>query len=276
MIYSCFQLEADGPVAHLRLNRPEHFNSMIPAFWSELPQAVAAVEQSGKARVLVISSTGKHFTAGMDLAVFQGDSAVCTRTALDREQLRKLILSLQDSFSCLEHCRIPVIAAIQGGCIGAGVDMVSACDLRYATSSAFFTIQEINIGMMADLGTLQRLPKLIPEGIVRELSYTGDRLSAQRASQLGLVNDVFETQEEMLARCLAVAGKIAEHPPLAIAASKEAITYARDHSLADSLRQAASWQAAILDMSHVAESVKARKEQRLPSFENLHPVRGRL
>lgn len=276
MTYSCFQLSLDGGVAHLRLNRPEKLNSMIPAFWVELPQAVAEVEQSGEARVLLISSTGKHFTAGMDLSVFQSDSIVGGETPLDREHLRRLILSLQNAFNCLEQCRLPVIAAVQGGCIGGGVDMVCACDLRYATASAFFSIQEINLGMMADLGTLQRLPKLIPEGIVRELAYTGDRLSAERARVLGLVNDLFETEEQMLEQAMAVARKIAEHPPLAIAATKEAITYVRDHSIADALRQAATWQAAIFSQSDLAESFQSKKEDRLPVFGNLRPLKTGL
>ena len=276
MGYSCFELEIEDGIAHLRLSRPDQLNSMIPAFWTELPSAVAELNAREGTRVIVLSSTGRHFTSGMDLSVFKEGSQLKTDTSLDRERLRSLILNLQDSFNCLERSRVPVMAAIQGGCIGGGVDLVCACDLRYATSTAFFCIQEINIGIMADLGTLQRLPKLIPEGIVRELAYTGDRMPADRAKACGLVNEVFETQEKMLEQVMTVARKIAGRSPLAIAASKEAISYVRDHSVADALQRTADWQAAIFDRGHLLESVQASQEKREPSFPDLYPATAGL
>ncbi|HEY9787389.1 MAG TPA: enoyl-CoA hydratase-related protein [Candidatus Obscuribacterales bacterium] len=276
MVYTCFTLETDGPTAHLKLNRPEKLNSMIPEFWAELPEAVGAVEKMSAARVLVISSTGKHFSAGMDLSVFQTEDLIATDTAAERECLRRLILVLQETFNRLERCRVPVIAAIQGGCIGAALDMAAACDIRYCTESAYFVIQEINLAMMADLGSLQRLPRLIPEGIVRELAFTGDKLDARRAQQLGLVNSVFKSQPEMLEAAIALAKRISERAPLAVSASKEALNYLRDHGVADGLHYAASLQAAIFDRAQVVESYNAQKEKRAPQFANLAPARTSL
>ncbi len=273
MTYKCFSTEISDGVGHLRMIRADELNSMIPEFWSELPQAIEELEASPGVRVIVISSMGRHFTSGMDLKVFQTGNNLSTSTALEREKLRRLVLKLQDSFTCLESCRVPVIAAIQGGCIGAGVDMVSACDMRYATSDSFFCIQEINLAMMADLGTLQRLPKLIPDGIARELAYTGDRLPAERASSLGLVNGVFGDQNEMISKVLEVAKSIAERSPLAVSASKAAINYARDHSVSDALNHAADVQAAIFDGQHLHECFKAKTEKREPIFPDLLPTR---
>ena len=270
MTYKCFDLEVGKGIAHLRFSRPDALNSMIPEFWRELPLAVDELERAAGVRVIVISSTGRHFCSGMDLSVFQGGANLSTGTALDRERMRRLVLKLQESFNCLEECRVPVIAAVQGGCIGAGVDMVSACDFRYATTSAFFCIQEVNLAMMADLGTLQRLPRLIPEGIARELAYTGDRLDAERAKTCGLVNETFNSEPAMLEHVMSVAKRIAVQSPLAVASSKAAMNYARDHSISDSLRQAAELQAACFDTEQLQECMQAKKEKREPVFPDLH------
>lgn len=276
MSYHCFELEVKEGVAHLRLNRAEEFNSMIPQFWQELPVALADLDGSEGTRVIVISSAGKHFSSGMDLSVFKDSQSLNTKTAVDRERLRRLVLKLQNCFSCLERSRVPVIAAIQGACIGAAVDMITACDMRYATSSAYFCIQEINLAMMADLGTLQRLPRLIPDGIARELAFTGDRLPADRAKALGLVNEVFDDDEEMMRHVMDVARRIGARSPLAVAASKAAINFSRDHSVDDSLRQAADLQAGIFDTSQIQECMKAKSEKREPAFPNLHPDTVRI
>ena len=173
---------------------------------------------------------------------------------------------MQATFTKLETLRMPVIAAIQGGCIGGAVDMVSACCIRYATPQTFFCIQEINIGMVADVGTLQRLPKLIPMGVVKELAYTGRRMPAQKALGYGLVNEVFETPEAMLAAALQCAQEIASKPPVAIWGTKQAVNYARDHSVDDSLRQMGWLQGAIWSNQHVRESVTAMKQKRAGDF----------
>ncbi len=235
---------------------------MQPVFWRELTEIVSALQRMASARVLVISSTGKHFTAGMALDVF-GDKEplLDDRSAGGRANVAPLLSDMQRAFTALERLRMPVIAAIQGGCIGGGVDMVCACDIRLATADAFFCIQEINIGMVADLGTLQRLPKLIPEGVVHELAYTGRRLPASRALALGLVNEVFATQEEMVLAALQMAREIAEKSPVAVWGSKQAIHYARDHSTDDALKQMGWLQAGIWQNGNLFEAFLSRSSR---------------
>jgi enoyl-CoA hydratase len=279
MGYACFDVSVRDRIAHLRMNRPEKRNSMTPAFWRELPEIVGGLHERGDARVIVISAAGPHFTAGMDLSVFAAnglDGGARGEVGRMRANLRLMVLRLQESFSCLEKARIPVIAAIQGGCIGGGVDMVSACDLRYCTEDAFFCIQEINLGMTADVGTLQRLPRLIPDGVVRELAYTGRRLLAARAKDVGLVNEVYPSQEAMLDGVMQVAREIAEHSPLAVWGSKEMLNYSRDHGVADSLNYVATWQTGMFQAADLTEALQAREEKRSPRFEDLIPLRKDL
>jgi len=279
MGYACFDVSERDHVAHVRLDRPDQLNTMIPEFWSELPQIVTDISDQGRSRVIVISSTGKHFCAGMDLAVFTGDNALTANDAEVgrlRALLRDNILHLQDSFTALEKARMPVLVAIQGGCVGGAVDMVTAADCRYATTDAFFSIQEINIGMTADVGTLQRLPKLIPEGVAREFAYTGRRLSADRAHQLGLVNAVYPDHESMLADVLEIAAEIASKSPLAIHGTKEMLNYTRDHSVADALRYIATWQTGMFQPTDMMEAFTAQAEGREPEFEDLGEVRRGL
>ena len=273
----CFTVDVVDRVGHITLARPDELNTMIPAFWRELPEIVTELSDSGDVRVIVVSSSGKHFTAGMDLAVFGGDQLAGTgEVGRARANLRLNVLHLQDAFTAFERARVPVIAAIQGGCIGGGVDMVCACDMRYATADAFFCIQEINIGMTADVGTLQRLPKLIPEAIAREYAYTGRRLSAVRAYELGFVNGVYETHDQMIEGVMVVAGEIAARSPLAVWGSKEMITYARDHSVADGLNYIATWQTGMFQPADMTEAFVARAEKRDPVFDDLHAVRRGL
>ena len=274
MTATTFDIETTGKVAHLRLNRPDAYNSMTREFWSELPAAVRELDASGSVRALVISSTGKHFCAGMDLGVFtSGGPAAAegasTETGRVRAQLRETVLALQGSFTALEEARFPVIAAIQGGCIGGAVDMVSACDLRYASVDAFFCVQEINIGMTADVGTLQRLPKIIPDGIAREMAYRGNRVPADRAREIGLVNDVFGTHESLVEGALAIATEIASKSPLAIWGTKEMALYTRDHSVADSLKYMAGWQSGMFQPADMLETFVAKGEGREPAFDDL-------
>ena len=273
--YTCFDTEVADGVATVTLNRPDKLNTMTPAFWSELPHLIRKIDSTGEARVVVLASTGRHFSAGMDLAVFgQGAGSEGTEIGRLRANLRSNVLHLQDTFTALEKARMPVLAAIQGGCIGGAVDMVTACDMRYATEDAFFCIQEINIGMTADVGTLQRLPKLIPEGVCRELAYTGRRMPAAEAKAVGLVNEVFPDQEALLEGVQAVAAEIASRSPLAVWGSKEMITYARDHSTADSLDHIATWQAGMFQPTDMLEAFAAKAEDRPAEFDNLSPFEG--
>jgi len=278
MGYTCFEIEEADGVGHLKLSRPDAFNSMIPEFWSELPRIVRELSDSGRIRVLVISSTGKHFSAGMDLSVFTegGNLDEAGEIGRQRANLRLNVLHLQDTFSVLEDARMPVLAAIQGGCVGGAVDMVTAADCRYATADAWFCIQEISIGMTADVGTLQRLPKLVPEGIARELAYTGRRMPAARAAEIGLVNEVFEDQPAMLDGVHQIAAEIASKSPLAINGTKEMINYTRDHSVADSLRYIATWQSGMFQSTDMMETFIAKAEGRDPHFDDLIEVRRGL
>ena len=271
---TCFELSLSEGIAHLVLNRPQALNAMNPAFWRELDAVLTQLHQSGEARVLVISSTGKHFCAGMALESFTGDISMDDESPEGRAAIFDLLTDMQATFTKLETLRMPVIAAIQGGCIGGAVDMVTACCLRYASADAFFCIQEINIGMVADVGTLQRLPKLLPMALVKELAYTGRRLSAQRALGYGLVNEVCDSAASTLAAAMACAREIAAKPPVAIWGSKQAIDYARDHSVEDSLRQMGWLQGAIWSNRHVRESVLALKDKRVAEFPDLPPLRG--
>jgi enoyl-CoA hydratase len=276
MGYTCFDLEITDKVAHLRLNRPDELNSMVPAFWRELPQIVREIDDEGAARVLVVSSTGKHFSAGMDLSVFTGGGSNPFESRSDevgrrRAYGRQMAMLLQESFTAFERARFPVLAAVHGGCVGGAVDMVTACDCRYASADAFFVIQEINIGMTADVGTLQRLPKLIPEGIAREYAYTGRRMPAPRAEEIGLVNEVFADHDQLIAGVMDIAHEIASKSPLAIWGSKEMLNYARDHSVADALDHIATWQSGMFQPNDMMESFSAKGDKRNPVFDDLLP-----
>ncbi len=260
------QLTIENHIAHLVLNRPEALNTMGPRFWRELDGVLDALHRGNEARVLLISSSGKHFSAGMALDVFGGAIQMDDGSAAGRAAISDLLAELQATFTKLELLRIPVITAIQGGCIGGAVDMVTAACMRYCTRDAFFCIQEINIGIVADVGTLQRLPKLIPMGVVREMAYTGRRLPATRALATGLVNEVFDTQEAMLDAALQTAREIAAKPPAALWGSKQALNYARDHSVADSLQQMGWLQGVVWSGAQVQEAVTAMQQKRPGQF----------
>ena len=271
MDYTCFEVVSDEGVVEIRFSRPDELNSMIPAFWNELPQLVRSLDD-GTTRCIIVSSTGKHFTAGMDLSVFGGgldSSGDEVEIGRARARLRQLVLVLQESFTAFERVRIPVLAAIQGGCVGGGVDLVTACDCRYATADAFFVVAEVNIGMTADVGTLQRLPKIIPEGVARELAYTGRRMSAPRALEVGLVNEVFADQDEMLDGVRQIAREIASKSPLAVWGTKQMLNFSRDHSVADSLDYMASWQSGMFQPGDMVESMTAKGEGREPNYPDL-------
>ncbi len=275
---TCFDVSIAHNVAHLKLNRPGELNSMIPAFWRELPEIVRDLDDNARARCIVISSSGKHFCSGMDLAVFGGGQPTSGVRSGERGRsaanLRRVVRDMQKTFDCLDEARMPVIAAIQGGCVGGAVDMTSACDIRYCTADAFFVIQEINIGMTADVGTFPRLCHLIPQGWVREMAYTGRRLDARTALRIGLVNEVFEDHEAVVNHALLTAREIAAKTPLSVHGSKVMINYARDHSLADGLDYIATWQAGMYNPeTDMKEALSARLEKREPRFEDLLPVR---
>ena len=281
MTYECFDVEVKDRIAHIVLSRPAKRNSMTPAFWRELPQIVRDIDAAAEARVIVISSAGPHFTAGLDISHLReggdGDSRPDAE-AQAREAVRHgarfydNTRRMQDSFSVLENCRLPVLAAIQGGCIGGGVDMVTACDIRYATEDAFLTVFEINVGITADVGTFPRLVKLIPEGIVRELAYTGRRMPAAEAKEVGLINRVFPDHDAMLQGVFDIAAEIAAKPPLALYGCKRMINYSRDHTTADGLDYISIWNASFLQPSEMREAVIANQQKRTGDFVDLPPL----
>ena len=268
--YQTLDLEISDNIAHITLSRPEQLNSMITAFWEELPSCVRAIDADSAARVIVISSTGKHFSAGMDLSVFKNMSdSFSGEPARRAEASRRHILKLQDAFNALEECRIPVLAAVQGGAIGGAVDMLCACDCRYSTQDAYFCIKETSLGMTADVGTLQRLPHLMSHGMVRELAYTGRNMSAHEALGHGFINQVFDDHESMINGVLKIAAQIAINSPMAVTGCKEMLNYARDNTVSESLNYMATWQSGMLQMPDIQEAMQAGQEKRLPVFEAL-------
>ena len=271
---TCFELNIDQHIAHLVLNRPDRLNALDMTVWRELDEVLQQLHQANQARVLVISSTGKHFSAGMSLEAFGESVSMDDQSAEGRAAIFDMLGGLQATFTRLETLRMPVIVAIQGGCIGGAVDMVTAACLRYASADAFFCIQEINIGMVADVGTLQRLPKLMPMAVVKELAYTGRRLSADKALQYGLVNEVLADAAAALAAAMKTAAEIASKPPVAIWGTKQARHYARDHSVDDALKQMGWLQSGIWSNPHVKEAITAFQKKQAASFPDLAPLKS--
>ena len=261
---SFFLVTRHGPVARISMNRPDKANGMTPDFWTELPRLLEELGSDETVRCAVITGEGRHFTGGMDLAAFGAIAALFEQEAARAAYaLRDKILKLQDAFTAIERARFPVIAAVHGACIGGGIDMITACDLRIASADAFFSIEEINIGMTADVGTLQRLPKLIAPSVAAELAYTGRRFSAEEALGMGLLSRLSPSPETLLEDALSVAEEIATKSPLAIAGIKRNLAYSRDHSVADGLDYIATWNAGMLrgdDLTRAASAAISKKQ----------------
>ena len=272
--YEAFTVTIEDKVAHIQMSRPEAMNTMNKAFWNELPAIVRDIDMNVRARCIVISSTGKHFSAGMDLAVFgSGEGAGKVDRYVAAEAFRSNIRQIQSSFNVLEEARVPVLFALHGGVIGGAIDMISAGDIRWCTKDAFFTIMETNIAMTADVGTFPRLQRYIPEGWVKEMAYTGRRIDSATAKDIGLVNDVFDTHEACVAHAMATAREIASKDPLTVTGCKTLINYARDHNTADTLDYIGVWNAAMLPPSHMQEAFAARAEKRDPDYPDLLKLR---
>lgn len=279
MNYESFKYSSEEGIGHLVLNKGEDLNKMTMNFWYELPKILDEIDRDASLRVLILSSTGKHFCAGMDLKNFGtlGNDSEKKTNVPDKarigENLYRVAKELQDMLSKLEKLRIPVLAGIQGGCIGGGLDLVTAADMRFASKDAFFCIQEINIGMAADIGTLQRLPRVIPEGKVRELAYTGRRMPAEEALEAGLVNKVYESHEEMVAGLKEMAIVIASKSPLAVYGTKAILNFSRDHTIAEGLEYNALWSGAMLPQEDMAEAMMSNMEKRDPEFKDMQEIR---
>lgn len=266
--FETLTLSVEEQVATVALNRPDKANSMNAAMWPELQACFEWLDAEPGVRAVVLAGNGKHFCSGLDLAMFSGLGGESGDPARRAEAFRRNVLRMQDNLSAIERCRKPVLAAIHNTCIGGGVDLVCCCDMRYATEDAWFAIREIDIGMTADVGTLQRMPKLVADGIVREMAYTGRNMDAEEARQVGFVNRVFPDRETLLREVTTIARGIARKAPLAVRGTKEMILYARDHSVRDGLNYIATWNAGMLSEVDLMAGVQAQASKQQASFED--------
>jgi enoyl-CoA hydratase len=276
--YSCFDIKTKDHICNMVLNRPNELNTMTRDFWVELEDALEEINRDSDVRVVILSSTGKHFCAGMDLSAFSnGVDDIPDDKKPDHarvgEVLYRTAKELQGYISKLEQIRVPVIAAVHGGVIGGALDLITACDMRFASNDAFFCIQEINIGMAADVGTLQRLPKIIPDSKMREMAYTGRRMLADEAKDSGLVGEVYETQDVMMNAVNKLAIDIASKSPVAIYGLKAVMNYSRDHNVNDSLDFNALWSGAMLSQKDMTEAMTAQMEKRDASFDKMVDIK---
>jgi enoyl-CoA hydratase len=269
-VFETLAVSVADRIATVRLNRPDKLNAMNLAMWHELRRAFQFIDELPEARVAVLEGEGRAFTSGIDLQMMMGLGGQIQNDCDGRmrESLRRVILDLQDTLTSLERCRKPVLAAVHGACVGGGIDLITCADMRYCSADAWFSIKEIDIGMTADVGTLQRLPKLIGEGMARELAYTARKVDAAEAKEIRLVNRVFDSPEALREGVRAIAAEIASKAPLAIRGVKEMITYARDHSVADGLNYNATWNAAMLMSADLQAAMMAGMSKGTPEFKD--------
>lgn len=267
--YQFYLVEKNPPVATVYLNRPEKKNAMNPPAWSELPGIFSDLDADDDIRAVIIAGKGPCFSAGIDLVAMADDLPELMdpgqRGGIKRKLVKK-IGALQDTMSCVEWCRKPVIAAIHGYCIGAGLDLATACDIRLCSSDAVFCLKEAAVGFVADVGVLQRIPLIVGQGIARELAYTAATIDAERAREILLVNRVFEDHETLMKEALAMAVQIAENSPLAVQASKDVIKFGVGKSIEDGLKYVASMSANIIPSDDLMEAMTAFLEKRKPKF----------
>jgi enoyl-CoA hydratase/carnithine racemase len=270
MNFDTLSVSLDQHIATITLNRPDKANAMNLAMWHEIRKAFQWVDATQDARVAILQGEGKVFTAGIDLQMMMGLGSQIQNDCEGRmrESLRAVILDLQDTLTSLERCRKPVLAAIHGACIGGGIDLISCADMRYCSNDAYFSIKEIDIGMVADVGTLQRLPRLIGDGMARELAYTGRRFDATQAREMRLVNRVFDSREALQEGVREIAATIAGKSPLSVRGSKEMMNYARDHTIADGLNYVATWNAAMLMSDDLQKAMMASMSKQTPEFKD--------
>ncbi|XP_035536031.1 delta(3,5)-Delta(2,4)-dienoyl-CoA isomerase, mitochondrial [Morone saxatilis] len=254
-------------VTHVELHRPKKLNAMNKAFWSEMVDCFNEIAGNPECRVVVVSGAGKIFTAGIDLMDMASDvlQPEGDDTARVSWNLRKIITKYQETFSVIEKCPKPVVVAVHGSCIGGGVDLITACDIRLCTQDTWFQVKEVDIGLAADVGTLQRLPKVIGSAsLVNELALTARKLYADEAKSSGLVSRVFTDKEAMMAGALEIAGEIAARSPVAVQGTKINLIYARDHSVAEGLDYMATWNMSMLQTQDVMKSAQAAMEKKSP------------
>lgn len=268
--YETFLVNIENHIAHIAFNRPNKANSLAQKGWEEMKALFEELDDNPEVRVIVLSGEGKHFCAGIDLALLMDVQKVQSIKCdgRKREALRKFIKGLQESITAIEKCRKPVLAAIHNGCIGGGVDIISACDMRYCTEDAYFTIKEIDMGLVADIGTLQRLPKLIPQGLVAELAFTGRKMLAGEALTSQLVNCIYGDKEKMIEEVMELAGMIAKKSPLVVRGIKQNILFTRDHTVHDSLEYVTTWNAGLLLSNDLMEAFQSSMTKKEAEFEN--------
>jgi enoyl-CoA hydratase len=269
MNFETLKIELKDHVAWLRLNRPDKANAMSLAMWEELPRAAAWLDEQPQARVVILCGEGRHFTAGIDLeALAQVGGAAGGKGCggRQREAVRRFILRAQDALSSLERLRMPVIAAVDGACIGAGVDMIGACDLRYCTADAKFSIKEVDLAVTADVGTLQRLRHIVGLPRLTELTYTGETFDGRKAQEIGLVGHAYASRELLMHEVEQIARRIAAKSPLTVRGIKYNLLYSRDHSVREGLEMVANWNAAFLVSDDLREALTAQMQKREPKF----------
>jgi len=269
--YKAIRLEKDAGVAEVILTGPGKGNAMGPDFWREMPIVFAELDGDETVRAILIRGEGEHFSYGLDLASMMGNlgqhfGAAVTNLAAERTRLLDLVLEMQQAFDRVQSCRKPVIAAVHGWCIGGGLDLIAACDIRLCSADARFSLREVKIAIVADLGSLQRLPRIIGEGNTRELAFTGKDITADRALRMNLVGEVYETREATLEAARQTAREIADNPPLVVQGIKRVMNYCADKSTREGLEYVAVWNSAFLQSNDLAEAITAFRERRAPQF----------
>ena len=263
-----FEVNIENFIATVNFNRPEKLNAINAAGWEALETAFNHLDDNDNVRVIILTGgESKHFCAGIDLELLMSisqDTLKCQ--GRKNEKLRNTILKLQAPINAIENCSKPVLAAIEGGCIGAGIDIISACDLRFCTENSFFTIKEIDMGMVADLGTLQRLPKIIGQGIAREMAFTGRNVEGLEAEKIGLVNKVLASKVDLMEKVMTTAQLIASKSPLSIRGTKHILNYSRDNTVAEGLNYMATWNAGMLMSNDLMEAFAAKMQKREANF----------
>lgn len=270
--FKTITIEVNNYVAQVKLNRPERSNAMDETLWREIGEAFQWLDEESDARVAVLSGSGKNFCAGLDFSFLMqitSEFASVKCEGRKREKLRRRIMWMQEAFNAIEDCRIPVIAAIHGACVGGAIDLITACDLRYCSEEAYFNVKEVDLGLAADVGTLQRLPALVGLGVAREWAYLACNIDAAEGKRTGLINNYWDNPETMFEEVNNIATTIAGKSPLAIRGSKRILSHARDNSVADGLDYVATWSAGVLVSNDSAECMQAKMQKRETSFEDL-------
>ncbi|UEA58911.1 crotonase/enoyl-CoA hydratase family protein [Gordonia otitidis] len=267
--WKAFEVEVADKVAEVRLIGPGKGNAMGPDFWRELPEVIEGLDADEEIRAIIITGSGKNFSYGLDLPAMSGLLAPAladNAKAKPRTQFHDTILDMQRAINAVADSRTPVVASISGWCIGGGVDLITAADIRYASDDAKFSVREVRVGMVADMGSLARLPAIIGDGHMRELALTGKDIDAGRAAAIGLVNEVAPTPEASLALARETAAQIAANPPLVVQGVKAVLDHTRSAAVADNLRYVAVWNAAFLPSDDLTEAISAVFEKRDPKF----------